>query len=98
MNQLEQKNIPGVQKLPQRYESGITGFHSKIPRSSQYFQVVNQIACGLLCTITQIFRLQQNMNLTLKVSLNSKLIHVFMPVKDQNGHAFITSETAYYAH
>lgn len=40
VNQLEQKNISGVQKLPKQYQSGITGFHSKIPRSSQYFQVV----------------------------------------------------------
>lgn len=40
VNQLEQNNIPGVQKLPEQYKSGITGFHSKIPRSSQYFQVV----------------------------------------------------------
>ena len=98
VNQLEQKNVPGVQKLPERYQSGITGFHSKIPRSSQYFQVVNQIASRLLCTITPIFRFQQNLNLTLKIYLNSELMHVFMPVKDQNGHAFITSETAYHAH
>jgi hypothetical protein len=41
MNQIEQKNIPGVQKLPQQYQSAPSGFHSKIPKSSQYFQVVN---------------------------------------------------------
>jgi hypothetical protein len=41
MNQMEQKRIPGVQKLPQRYQSAPSGFHSKTPKSSQYFQVVN---------------------------------------------------------
>jgi len=40
-NQLEQKKVPGVQKLPDRYQSAPSGFHSKIPRSSQYFQAVN---------------------------------------------------------
>lgn len=97
VNQLEQKNVPGVQKMREQYRSGITGFHSKIPRSSQYFQVVNKIAFGLLCMMTLIFGLQQHMNLTLKVSLNCKLFHVFMHVKDQNGHAFGTSGTAYHA-
>jgi len=96
-NQLEQKNIPGVQKLPERYQSGITGFHSKIPRSSQYFQVVNQIASGLLYTIILIFKMQHNLNFALKFSLYFKLIHVFVTVKDQNGHAFSISETAYHA-
>jgi hypothetical protein len=57
MNQLEQNNVPGVQKLPEQYQSGITGFHSKIPRSSQYFQVVNQITAKLEHDIKSLFEL-----------------------------------------
>ncbi|PNF38422.1 Xanthine dehydrogenase, partial [Cryptotermes secundus] len=40
LNQFEQRKVPVVQKLPQQYQSASSGFHSKIPKSSQYFQVV----------------------------------------------------------
>ncbi|XP_021921362.1 xanthine dehydrogenase isoform X2 [Zootermopsis nevadensis] len=40
MNNLDQNKVPEVQKLPDKYQSGSSGFHSKTPKSSQYFQVV----------------------------------------------------------
>ncbi|KAJ4447027.1 hypothetical protein ANN_09015 [Periplaneta americana] len=40
-NQLEQKMVSGVEKLPDTYQSAPSGFHAKLPKSSQYFQVVS---------------------------------------------------------
>ena len=66
VNQLEQKNIPGVQKLPAQYQSGITGFHSKIPRSSQYFQVVNQIFIWIVVYSNSNFQIAAKLELDIK--------------------------------
>ena len=66
VNQLEQNNIPGVQKLPEQYKSGITGFHSKIPRSSQYFQVVNQICIWIVVYSNSNFEIAEKLELHIK--------------------------------
>ncbi|KAJ9595230.1 hypothetical protein L9F63_013467, partial [Diploptera punctata] len=41
-NELEKKRILGVEKVPTRYQSAPSVFHSKIPKSSQYFQMISE--------------------------------------------------------